>query len=118
MVQQGDTLFEIAFKFNVSVEEIKAAYPGYCIDIEPGCYLVDEVGVLLDRVKQVVESVLDVRGSALQPVYAEDKRTAKSTGHERLDLSNEKAKTLLGWTAQTSVRDGIARLSAWLDSRG
>jgi len=68
-------------------------------------------------VKQVVESVLDVRGSALQPVYAEDKRTAKSTGHERLDLSNEKAKTLLGWTAQTSVRDGIARLSAWLDSR-
>jgi len=25
MVQQGDTLFEIAFKFNVSVEEIKAA---------------------------------------------------------------------------------------------
>lgn len=69
------------------------------------------------NVKQVVEDVLDVRGSKLQPVYAEDKRTARSTGHDRLDLCNEKAKTLLGWSAQTSVRDGIARLSAWLDQR-
>lgn len=68
-------------------------------------------------VNQIVDHVIDIRRSSLKPVYADDKRTAKSTGHDRLDLSNEKARTLLGWTARTSVRDGIARLSAWLDQR-
>ncbi|WP_411834247.1 bifunctional aspartate kinase/diaminopimelate decarboxylase [Pseudoxanthomonas mexicana] len=35
--------------------EIKAAYPGYRLAIEPGRYLVAESGVLLTRVTQVVE---------------------------------------------------------------
>ena len=35
--------------------EIKAAYPGYALAIEPGRYLVAEAGVLLARVTQVVE---------------------------------------------------------------
>ena len=39
----------------VGLAEIKAAYPGYRLAIEPGRYLVAEAGVLLASVTQVVE---------------------------------------------------------------
>lgn len=68
-------------------------------------------------VNEVVEAVLAVSNSPLKPVFAQDKRTAKSTGHDRLDLSNDKARNLLGWTATVSVNEGIGRLAAWLDTR-
>ena len=41
--------------WGVGLAEIKAAYPGYRIAIEPGRYLVAEAGVLLASVTQVVE---------------------------------------------------------------
>jgi diaminopimelate decarboxylase/aspartate kinase len=41
--------------WGVGLAEIKAAYPGYRLAIEPGRYLVAEAGVLLASVTQVVE---------------------------------------------------------------
>jgi diaminopimelate decarboxylase/aspartate kinase len=41
--------------WGVGLAEIKAAYPGYRLAIEPGRYLVAEAGVLLLNVTQVVE---------------------------------------------------------------
>jgi len=42
-------------QWSIGLAEIKQAYPGYRLAIEPGRYLVAESGVLLARVNQVVE---------------------------------------------------------------
>lgn len=51
---QDDEPFDLD-AWGVGLAEIKAAYPGYRLAIEPGRYLVAEAGVLLASVTQVVE---------------------------------------------------------------
>jgi diaminopimelate decarboxylase/aspartate kinase len=51
---EDDEPFDLG-AWSIGLEEIKAAYPGYRLAIEPGRYLVAESGVLLTTVTQVVE---------------------------------------------------------------
>ena len=51
---EDDEPFDLA-TWGAGLAEIKAAYPGYRLAIEPGRYLVAEAGVLLLSVTQVVE---------------------------------------------------------------
>ncbi|MBV1690930.1 NAD-dependent epimerase/dehydratase family protein [Novosphingobium sp. G106] len=64
-------------------------------------------------VKRIAEIVLDVTGSDLQPVYADEAWAVKATSSQSLKLSREKIKTALGWEPQVSVEEGIRRLIAW-----
>jgi UDP-glucose 4-epimerase len=64
-------------------------------------------------VKRIAEIVLDVTGSDLKPVYADDAGAVKATSSLSLKLSREKIKAMIGWEPQVSVEDGIRRLIDW-----
>jgi UDP-glucose 4-epimerase len=68
-------------------------------------------------VKRVAEIVLEVTGSELQPVYADDAGAVKATSSASLKLSREKARAMLGWEPQVSVEQGIARLIGWIEAQ-
>ncbi len=68
-------------------------------------------------VKRVAEILLDIAGSDLQPVYADDAGAVKATSSASLKLSREKAQRLLGWEPEVSVEDGIARLVRWVEAQ-
>lgn len=68
-------------------------------------------------VKRIAEIVLDVTGSDLQPVYADDANAVKATSSQSLKLSREKAKAMLGWEPQVSVEEGIGRLIGWIEEQ-
>jgi UDP-glucose 4-epimerase len=65
-------------------------------------------------VKRIAEIVLDVTGSDLQPVYADDAGAVKATSSSSLKLSREKIKASIGWEPEVSVEEGIRRLIEWL----
>jgi UDP-glucose 4-epimerase len=64
-------------------------------------------------VKRIAEIVLEVTGSDLQPVYADDAGAVKATSSPSLKLSREKIKAAIGWEPQVSVEEGIRRLIEW-----
>jgi UDP-glucose 4-epimerase len=64
-------------------------------------------------VKRIAEIVLDITGSDLQPVYADDAGAVKATSSPSLKLSREKIKAMIGWEPQVSVEEGIRRLIEW-----
>lgn len=64
-------------------------------------------------VKRVAEIVLDVTGSDLQPVYADDAGAVKATSSPSLKLSREKIRAMIGWEPEVSVEEGIRRLIDW-----
>jgi UDP-glucose 4-epimerase len=64
-------------------------------------------------VKRIAEIVLDVTGSDLQPVYADDAGAVKATSSPSLKLSREKIKRMIGWEPEVSVEEGIRRLIEW-----
>jgi UDP-glucose 4-epimerase len=64
-------------------------------------------------VKRIAEIVLDVTGSDLQPVYADDAGAVKATSSSSLKLSREKIKASIGWEPEVSVEEGIRRLIEW-----
>lgn len=64
-------------------------------------------------VKRIAEIVLDVTGSDLQPVYADDAGAVKATSSPSLKLSREKIKAMIGWEPEVSVEEGIRRLIKW-----
>jgi UDP-glucose 4-epimerase len=57
--------------------------------------------------------VLDVTGSDLRPVYADDTGAVKATSSPSLRLSREKIKSMIGWEPEVSVEEGIRRLIDW-----
>lgn len=67
-------------------------------------------------VKRVAEIVLDVCGSDLQPVYADDAGAVKATSSASLKLSREKIKAI-GWEPEVSVEEGIRRLIGWIEAQ-
>lgn len=69
-------------------------------------------------VKRIAEIVLDVTGSDLQPVYADDADAVKATSSASLKLSRDKARTMLGWEPEVSVEQGVRRLIDWLGTQG
>jgi UDP-glucose 4-epimerase len=64
-------------------------------------------------VKRIAEIVLEVTGSDLQPVYADDAGAVKATSSPSLKLSREKIKAMIGWEPEVSVEEGIRRLIEW-----
>ena len=64
-------------------------------------------------VKRIAEIVLDVTGSDLKPVYADEAGAVKATSSPSLKLSREKIKAALGWEPEVSVEEGIRRLIEW-----
>ena len=68
-------------------------------------------------VKRVAEILLEIAGSDLQPIYADDSGAVKATSSASLKLSREKAQRLLGWEPEVSVEDGIARLVRWVEAQ-
>jgi len=65
-----------------------------------------------------LEEGLEVTGSDLQPVYADDADAVKATSSPSLKLSRNKAQAMLGWEPQVSVEQGVRRLIDWLDRQG
>jgi UDP-glucose 4-epimerase len=68
-------------------------------------------------VKRIAEIVLDVTGSDLQPVYADDANAVKATSSKSLKLSRAKIRAAIGWEPEVSVEDGIRRLIGWIEEQ-
>lgn len=68
-------------------------------------------------VKRIAEILLDIAGSDLEPLYADDAGAVKATASASLKLSREKAGRMLGWEPQVSVEDGIRRLITWIKAQ-
>jgi UDP-glucose 4-epimerase len=56
---------------------------------------------------EIVQILLRLTGSALQPVYQDAPGTVAATTKARLGYCPAKAKQLLGWEAQVGVEEGI-----------
>ena len=69
-------------------------------------------------VKRIAEILLEITGSDLEPVYADDAGAVKATASASLKLSREKIKAAIGWEPQVSVEDGIRRLTSWIEEQG
>ena len=65
-------------------------------------------------VKRIAEILLEIAGSDLEPLYADDAGAVKATSSASLKLSREKAKRMLGWEPEVSVETGVRRLTGWL----
>jgi len=69
-------------------------------------------------VKRIAEILLEITGSDLEPVYADDAGAVKATASASLKLSREKIKAAIDWEPQVSVEDGIRRLTSWIEEQG
>jgi UDP-glucose 4-epimerase len=68
-------------------------------------------------VKRITDILLDITGSSLQPVAAEEAGAVKATSSPSLKLSREKIGHMLGWEPQVSVEEGIRRLIGWIEAQ-
>ncbi len=68
-------------------------------------------------VKHIAEILLEIAGSDLEPLYADDAGAVKATSSSSLKLSREKARRMLGWEPQVGVEEGVRRLTDWLRSK-
>lgn len=68
-------------------------------------------------VKRIAEVLLEITGSALQPVYADDASAVQATASASLRLSREKIKAAIGWEPEVSVEAGVRRLVDWLGAQ-
>ena len=63
-------------------------------------------------VKRLVEILLEITGSRLEPLYASG-AAVRSTSGSQLDFSREKIERLLGWRPQIGLEQGLRRLIEW-----
>ena len=68
-------------------------------------------------VKRIAEILLEITGSDLQPVYADEAGAVKATSSASLKLSREKIKAAIGWEPEVSVEAGVRRLTDWLQTK-
>jgi UDP-glucose 4-epimerase len=68
-------------------------------------------------VKRIAEILLEIAGSDLAPVYADEAGAVKATSSASLKLSREKAKRMLGWEPEVSVEQGVRRLTKWIEAQ-
>lgn len=64
-------------------------------------------------VKRIVEILLEITGSPLEPQFGAGAGAVKSTSGSRLRLSREKIGRELGWRPQIGIEEGLRRLLAW-----
>ena len=73
------------------------------------------VSTTLNRLVQII---LDLTGSDLQPEYRTPAGKIRATVSKTLKFSNRKLERMLGWTPEISMEDGIARMVEWLGKEG
>lgn len=64
-------------------------------------------------VKRVVELLLKITGSTLEPVYAEAGGGVRSSTGTQLNFSREKIERMLGWRPEVDLETGLRRLIDW-----
>jgi UDP-glucose 4-epimerase len=64
-------------------------------------------------VARIAEILLEISGSDLEPLYADDPNAVKATSSPSLKLSRAKIEAMLGWVPEVGVEEGIRRLIAW-----
>ena len=64
-------------------------------------------------IKRIVDILLEITGSQLEPEYVAAGGAVKSTSGSQLDLSIAKAGQMLGWKPQVSIEEGLRRLIDW-----
>lgn len=64
-------------------------------------------------VKRIVDILLDITGSTVEPLYAEAGGAVKSTSGSTLNLSRAKIGAMLDWEPQVGIDEGLRRLIAW-----
>jgi UDP-glucose 4-epimerase len=64
-------------------------------------------------IKRIVEILLAITGSSLEPEYISAGGAVKSTSGSELKLSREKIGRMLGWQPEVAIDQGIDRLIAW-----
>jgi UDP-glucose 4-epimerase len=64
-------------------------------------------------VKRIVEILLDITGSSLEPDYGSAGGAVKSTSGSQLKLSRAKIERMLGWVPEVDIEQGLRRLIAW-----
>lgn len=69
-------------------------------------------------IKRIVEILLDITGSSLEPEYVQAGGAVKSTSGTELDLSRAKIDRMLGWQPEVSIEAGLRRLIDWRKSQG
>ncbi|MBR0642020.1 NAD-dependent epimerase/dehydratase family protein [Plastoroseomonas hellenica] len=65
----------------------------------------------------VVQAVLRICGSDLQPEYRPDTRAVRSAGGTHLGFSRGRAEATIGWVPRINLEDGIRRYIAWRETR-
>jgi len=65
---------------------------------------------------EVVQTVLRICASSLEPEYRPDTRAVRSAGGTHLGFSRDRAKAVMGWEPQCNLEQGIRRYIAWLES--
>jgi UDP-glucose 4-epimerase len=99
----------------------------YVTDIAAGCVAAmasDKHGEVMNlatavdsTLTDVVETVLKVCGSTLQPEYRPDTRTVRSAGGTHLGFSRKRAEATIGWVPRVSLEEGIRRYTRWLEQQ-
>jgi UDP-glucose 4-epimerase len=74
------------------------------------CNVVSGVATTL---KRLVELLLKITGSRLEPQYASNGAGVRSTSGTQLDFSRAKSERLLGWRPEIDFETGLRRLIEW-----
>jgi UDP-glucose 4-epimerase len=67
-------------------------------------------------VKRLVEMLIEITGSALEPNYAAAAGAVQSTTGSQLNFSRAKIENMLGWRPQVDLQAGLRRLIDWRKS--
>ena len=68
-------------------------------------------------VRRIVEILLEITGSRLEPQFASAGGAVKSTSGSVLDLSRAKIEKMLGWRPEVGIEAGLHRLIDWRKSQ-
>jgi UDP-glucose 4-epimerase len=68
-------------------------------------------------VRRIAEILLEIAGSDLEPVCADQAGAVKATSSASLRLSRAKIGRMLGWEPQIGIEAGVRRLTDWLRSK-
>jgi UDP-glucose 4-epimerase len=96
----------------------------HVVDVAAGCLAAmasDSHGNVLNLVTgvdstltQVVQAVLEICESRLEPEYRPDMRAVRSAGGTHLGFSRARAEATIGWVPSFSLQEGIRRYIGWL----
>ena len=68
------------------------------------------------RFDELIHAVLKACGSTFEAMFKDDPTRVRSARAAANRYSIDKAKSLLGWSPQVSLEEGLRRLIAWRDA--